>query len=113
MKNQCLCNQHLTASNHATPVDITCELGIRYGIKTFPVGDPYPGREVLQERSMPALRIRVTRRLLGRQLVAFSKELDVGGGQSLAASQETPHGAATHKPPQNPRPSIGPGGVPP
>lgn len=112
VKNQCLRNQHLTASDHASPVDITSELGIGYGIKTFSVGDPYPRREVFQERSVSSLGIGVTRRLLRRQLVAFSEEPHVVGGESLAAPEKTPHGAVAHNPPQNPRPSIGPGGVP-
>lgn len=79
VKNQCLRNQHLAASDHAAPVDIGRELGlgVGYGIKTFPVGDPYPRREVLQERGVPAaLGVRAARRPLGRrrrQLVAFSE----------------------------------------
>lgn len=116
VKNQCLRNQHLAASDHAAPVDIGRELGlgVGYGIKTFPVGDPYPRREVLQERGVPAaLGVRVARRFLGRrrQPVAFSEEPHVGVGEGPGAAEETPHGAVAHDPPQNPGPSMGHGGV--
>jgi hypothetical protein len=43
-------------------------------------------------------------------LVAFAKEPDITGGENLVTAQETPHGAAAHDPPQNPGPSIRPGG---
>jgi hypothetical protein len=43
-------------------------------------------------------------------LVAFAKKPDITGGENLVTAQEAPHRAAAHDSPQNPGPTIRPGG---